>query len=72
MSIKLKVSPNAFNAFTVAYFGATFNFIDIWLHNFRHNYFERRVSYTDAMVEMFKTTPQNVGKPLTSREKNQN
>ena len=33
--------------------GATFNFIDIWLHSFRHNYFERSVSYTAAMVEMF-------------------
>ena len=51
--------------------GATFNFIDIWLHNFRQNYFERSVSYTATMVEMFKTIPQNVGKPLTTREKNQ-
>ena len=34
--------------------GATFNFIDIWLHNFRQNYFERSVYYTAAMVEMFK------------------
>ena len=49
--------------------GATFNFIDIWLHNFRHNYFDRSESYTVAMVEMFKTIPQNVGKPLTTREK---
>ena len=30
--------------------GATFNFIDIWLHNFRHNYFARSESYTVAMV----------------------
>ena len=51
--------------------GDTYNFIDIWLHNFRHNYFERSVSYTAAMVEMFKTIPQNVGIPMTSREKNQ-
>ena len=51
--------------------GATFNFIDIWIHNFRHNYFDRSESYTAAMVEMFKTIPQNVVKPLTSREKNQ-
>ena len=49
--------------------GATFNFIDIWLHNFRHNYFARSESYTVAMVEMFKTIPKNVGKPLTTREK---
>ena len=52
--------------------GATFNFIDIWLHNFRQNYFERSVSYTATMVEMFKKIPQNVGKPMISREKNQN
>ena len=52
--------------------GVTFNFIDIWLHNFRHNYFEQSVSYTAAMVEMLKMIPQNVGKPPTSREKNQN
>ena len=50
--------------------GATFNFIDIWLHNFRHNYFDRSQSYTAATVKMFKTIPQNVGKPLTTREKN--
>ena len=51
---------------------ANFNFIDIWLHNFRHNHFARSESYTVAMVEMFKTIPQNVGKPLTTREKYQN
>ena len=51
--------------------GATFNFIDIWLHNFRHNYYSRSESYTVAMVEMFKKIPRNVGKPLTTREKNQ-
>ena len=48
-----------------------FNFIDIWLHNFCHEYFARSESYTVAMVEMFKTIPQNVKKPLTTREKNQ-
>ena len=51
--------------------GDTFNFIEIWLHNFHHNYFEQSESYTAAMVEMFKTTPQIFGKPLTTREKNQ-
>ena len=51
--------------------GNTFNFIDIWLHNLRHNYFSRSESYTVAMVKMFKTIPQNVGNPITSREKNQ-
>ena len=54
---------------TVKALGATFNFIYIWLHNFRHNYFARSESYTIAMVKMFKTIPQNVGKPLTTREK---
>ena len=49
--------------------GATFNFIDIWLHNCRHNYFSRSESYTVAMVEMLKKIAQNVGKPLTTREK---
>ena len=29
------------------------------------------MSYTAAMVEMFKTIPQNVGIPMTLREKNQ-
>ena len=52
--------------------GATLNFIDIWIHNFRHNYFERSESYTAAMVEMFKMIPQNVGKPLTTGEKIKN
>ena len=51
--------------------GANFNLIDIWLQNFRRNYFKRSVSYTAAMVEMFKTMPQNVEKPLTTGEKNQ-
>ena len=37
--------------------GATFNFIDIWLHNFLKTYFERKESYKAAMVEMFKTIP---------------
>ena len=52
--------------------GATFNFIDIWLHNFCHNYFDQSESYRVAMVEMFKTIPQNVGKPLTKKEKTKN
>ena len=52
--------------------GATFNFIDIWLHNFCNNYFVRSESYTVAMVEMFKTIPQNFGKPLTTGEKIKN
>ena len=50
--------------------GATFNFIDTWLHNFREEYFARSESYSIAMKDMFKKIPQNVEKPLTSREKN--
>ena len=34
--------------------GATFNFIDTWLHNFRENYFSRSESHIIAMKEMFK------------------
>ena len=34
--------------------GATFNFIDIWIHNFRDNYFDQSESYIAAMVKMFK------------------
>ena len=49
--------------------GSTFNFIDIWLHNFCGNYFDQSESYRIAMVEMFKKIPQNVEKPLTTREK---
>ena len=52
--------------------GATFNFIDTWLHNFREKYFARSESYIIAMDKMFKTIPQNVEKPLTSREKIKN
>ena len=51
--------------------GATFNFIDTWLHNFCDKYFARSDSYSIAMKEMFKKIPQNVEKPLTTREKNQ-
>ena len=40
--------------------GATFNFIDIWIHNFSHNYFAQSESYTVAMVEIFEMIPQNV------------
>ena len=50
--------------------GATFNFIDTWIHNFHEKYFARSESYRLAMNEMFKMIPQNVKNPLTSREKN--
>ena len=66
-SIGYRVIPKYATVKALNSLGETFNFIDIWLHNFRHSYFERSVSYTAAMVEMFKTIPQNVRKPLTSR-----
>ena len=60
-SIGDRVIPNDATVKELRSLGATFNFIDIWLHNFRHTYFARSESYTVAMVEMFKTIPQNVG-----------
>ena len=41
-----------------------------WLHNFRDKYFDRSESYRVSMVKTFKTIPQNVENPLTTREKN--
>ena len=38
--------------------GATFTFIDIWLHNFREKYFAQSESYSISMKEMFKQIPQ--------------
>ena len=43
----------------------------MWFHNFREKKIARSESYTIAMKEMFKTIPQNVEKPPTSRETNQ-
>ena len=62
-----RVIPNDATVKALKSLGATFNLIDIWLHNFCDNYFARSESYRVAMVEM----PQNVEKPLTTREKNQ-
>ena len=69
ISIGDRVIPNDATVKSLKSLGATFNFIDIWLHNFRHNYFDRSESYRVAMVKMFKKIPQNVEKPLTSGEK---
>ena len=69
-SIDDRVIPNDATVKALKSLGATFNFIDIWLQNFRENYLARSESYRLAMVEIFKTIPQNVKKPLTSREKN--
>ena len=64
-SIGDRVIPNDATVKALKSLGATFNFIDISLHNFCENYFARSESYRLAMVEMFKTIPQNVEKPLT-------
>ena len=69
-SIRDRVIPNDATVKALKSLGATFNFIDIWLHNFRENHFDRSESYRVAMVKMFKTIPQNVENPLTPREKN--
>ena len=68
-SIGARLIPNDATVKALKSLGATFNFIDIWLHNFRDNYFDRSESYTVAMIKMFKTIPQNVEKPPTTREK---
>ena len=70
ISIGDREIPNYATVKALKLLGATFNFIDIWLHNFREKYFSRSESYSIAMKEMFKQIPQNVEKPLTSREKN--
>ena len=66
------VIPNDATVKALKSLGATFNFIDTWLHDFCEKYFARSESYRLAMNEMFKTIPQNVEKPLTSREKIKN
>ena len=71
ISISNIVIPNDATVKVLKSLGATFNFIDIWLHNFCDNYFARSESYRVEMSEMFKTIPQNVENPLTTREKNQ-
>ena len=68
-SIGDRVIPNDATVKALKSLGSTFNFIDIWLHNFCEKYFSRSESYRLAMIEMFKTIPQNVEKPLTSGEK---
>ena len=68
ISIGNRVIPNDATVKALKSLGATFNFIYIWLHNFRDNYFGQSESYRVAMVEMFKKIPQNVEKPLTTRE----
>ena len=58
-SIGDRVIPNDATVKALKSLGATFNFIDIWLHNFRDNYFARSDSYRVSMVEMFKMIPQH-------------
>ena len=70
-SIGDRVIPNDATVKALKSLGATFNFIDTWLHNFCGKYFVRSESDRLAMNEMFKRIPQNVKNILTSREKNQ-
>ena len=64
-SIGDRAIPNDSTVKALKSLGATFNFIDIWLHNFFEKYFARSESYSIAMKEMFKQIPQIVEKPLT-------
>ena len=70
-SIGDRVIPNYATVKALKSLGATFNFIDTWLHNFRENYSSQSESYRLDMNDMFKTIPQNVENPTTSREKDQ-
>ena len=65
------VIPNDATVKALKSLGDTFNFIYIWIYNFCDNYFDQSESYRVTIVKMFKKTPQNVEKPLTTREKNQ-
>ena len=64
--------PNDATVKALKSLGATFNFIDTWLHNFCDKYFSRSESYSLATKEMFKMIPQHFENPLTSREKIKN
>ena len=48
-SIDDRVIPNDATVKALKSLGATFNFIDTWLHNFREIYFARSESYRLAM-----------------------
>ena len=65
ISIGNRSIPNDATVKELKSVGATFNFIDIWLHLLRENYFYRSESYSIAMEEMFKQIPQNVERALT-------
>ena len=57
-SIGDRVIPNDARLKVLKSLGATFNFIDEWLHNFREMHFAQSESYSIAMKEMFKKIPQ--------------
>ena len=71
ISIGDKVIPKNATVDALHSLGATFIFIDIWLHTLIKIFFVQKHSYETAMGEMFKTTPKNDGIKLTSSEKNQ-
>ena len=61
-SIGDRVIPNDATVKSLKSLGATFNFIEIWLHFFRENCFARSDSYSIAMKEMIKKIPQMLKK----------
>ena len=63
-SIYKDSTPKALGAF-----GATLNFIDIWLKLFLDNYSARFDAYINSMNKMFKPIPLIVKKALTPKQK---
>ena len=61
--------PNDATIKTLEAFGATFNFIDIWLKLLREYYCAQSESYINSMKYMFMQIPQNVEIALTPKEK---
>ena len=49
--------PNDATLKSLKSLGATFNFIETWIHNFCEKYFARSDSYSIAMKGMFKKIP---------------
>ena len=54
---------------TLEEFGATINFIDIWLKLLREHFNARRDAYLNAMKVMFRKIPQTIKIALTPKQK---
>ena len=50
-------------------FGATLNFIEIWIKLLEENCDARRLAYSTSMKDMFKQIPTTMTKPLIPRKK---